>query len=134
MIGAFDIIERHPDAARVECLRFGKSVDDVGTPAFSWMDAAAIFAAASPGTPLYDQMFPKSAGWDSTNMLLAAVLDALNIIVWQGGKRKKSDFPRPIPRPGVENNTERKFGGTPIEMDEMAAFLDRKRRGVPAAA
>lgn len=134
MIGAFDLIERHPDEARVACLKYGRSVDDVGTEKFPWMDAAAIFAAASPGEPLYDTMFPKSAGWDLATNLQASMLDALNILIWQGGKRRRADFPRPIPRPGVDDSHERKFGGEPVEMDDMKVFLEKKRRGEPVAA
>jgi|SRR5690606_7735214 len=134
MIGALSLLERHPNEVRVACLRYGKSVEDMGTKRFPWMDAVAVLSTVAPGDPLYDVEHPSAAGWDHHAMLLAALLDVLNVLAWQGGDRKRSDFPRPTPRPGVENTHERKFGGTPIEMDDMQAFLDRKRAGTPAAA
>src|SRR5690606_40071311 len=83
---------------------------------------------------LYDAMFPDSAQWDHHAMLLAAIIDSLNIQVWQGGNRRRADFPRPIPRPGVEDKHERKFGGKPVEIEDMQKFLERKRAGGTTAA
>lgn len=134
MIGALELIERHPNEARVEVLRHGRTLDDLGTKRLPWMDAVAIFSTTSPGHPLYDAMFPDSAQWDHHAMLLAAILDSLNIQIWQGGKRRRADFPRPIPRPGVEDKHERKFGGKPVEIEDMQAFLERKRAGATPAA
>lgn len=134
MIGALNLIERHPDEARVACLRYGKSIDDLGSRRFPWMDCVAIFSTAAPGEPLYDALFPDSAGWDHHAMLLAAMLDALNVRLWQEGKRRRSDFPRPTPRPGVEDKSERTFGGKPVEIEDMQAILDRKRAGATPAA
>lgn len=131
MIGALQILERHPAEARVQCLKYGKSVDDVGSKKFPWMDMVAIFETVRPGDPLFDAASPDEAGWDQRNMLLAAAVDALNVLIWQGGKRRRGDFPRQIPRPGVTSKDEKRFGDKPIEIEDMKAHLDRKRAGLP---
>lgn len=119
---------------RATCLLHGRSLDHAGTDLFPWADLVAILATVRPGDILYSAMYPEHDMWDHKSMLLADIADSLRVIVWQGGKRRKADFPRPIPRPGVEDKHERRFGGTAVEIDEMQAFLDRKRAGLPTAA
>lgn len=47
----------------------------------------------------------EDAPWNLTNLLLASVVDTLNLANWQrGGKGKR---PRPIPRPGTKPVTRR---------------------------
>lgn len=48
--------------------------------------------------------------WSHTELLLAAVADALNVLVWQNGRihgKSKADPPEPIRRPGVEQRKPR---------------------------
>lgn len=118
---------------RVECLRYGKSLDDVGSPDFDWADAIAILSTAAPGSPLHDVLYPEAAGWTNENMLLADAVDALHVLAWQGAGGKKANKPKPIPRPGVGTDQKRKIGGKPIDIDEMKAILDARRRGRTAA-
>lgn len=117
---------------RVLCLKYGRSLDDAGTDRLPWMDLAAMITAADPGDPIFDAEVPGSAGWTKTNMLLADIADALHVLMWQGGRRRRADFPRPIPRPGFEEKNVKTFGDT-MEFDDAVEFLDRKRAGRPAA-
>lgn len=91
-----------------------------------------MIAAVEPGDPLFDAEAPEVAGWNRTTMLLADIADTLHILVWQGGRRRRADFPKPIPRPGFEEKNVKTFGDS-MEFDDAVAFLDRKRAGKPAA-
>ncbi|MCG7610341.1 DUF5361 domain-containing protein [Mycobacterium sp. CnD-18-1] len=53
---------------------------------------------------LYRAMHPEEAGWTLTNMLLAAIADALRWLQWAKTKdgRKNRNAPDPIERPGVK--------------------------------
>lgn len=50
------------------------------------------------------------------------MIDALNILVWQHGQRRRADYPKPYPRPGVKPDTTT-YGKKPIPIDEMADWL-----------
>lgn len=97
------------------------------------MDLVAILSAARPGDLLYDLENPEEQGWGLSEHLLAGIADALHILVWQGGERKRSTFPKPIPRPGVVDTDKRTFGDKPIEIEDMQERLDRRRAGQTAA-
>ena len=95
------------------------------------MDLVEILTAVRPGDVLFDAEFPYEAGWDHHAMLLAMIADGLHVLAWQGGKRRRADFPKQIPRPGVEKKDTKVFGQV-MEFDDAVAFLDRKRAGHPA--
>lgn len=54
-------------------------------------------------------MHPNEAGWTLTNMLLAAIADALRWLQWARTKdgQKNHNPPEPIPRPGVKGRRKR---------------------------
>lgn len=67
-------------------------------------------------------MHPEDAAWSLTDLLLAEVADALRIANWQRGSGKRSEFPKPIPRPGVEPDA-KTYGREAIPIDRMAEWL-----------
>lgn len=67
-------------------------------------------------------MNPKEHTWGLSELLIAEAVDALAVANWQRGAGKRADYPKPIPRPGVRDDTER-FGSEAIPIDDMAEFL-----------
>lgn len=63
--------------------------------------------------------------WGITEHLLAVNADALNLLVWlkTADAENGRNQPRPIPRPGVEDDT-KSIGDTVMDFDEMYAWLD----------
>ncbi|OBF29834.1 hypothetical protein A5720_11955 [Mycolicibacterium conceptionense] len=63
-----------------------------------------IVEHSSVESHLYRALHPDHAGWTRTNMLLAAIADALAWLQWAKTKdgRKNRNRPDPIERPGVE--------------------------------
>lgn len=88
----------------------------------TWGDLLAIVRKSPRKSALYTAMHPGESEWGMTEQLLAAAVDALNAANWQRGEGKQRDYPKPIPRPGVEPD-EQHFGGEPVPMDEMAEWL-----------
>ncbi len=64
-------------------------------------------------------------GWSSTDMLLAATVDALHVANWQRGGDPKAPRPHRIPRPGVRDDDgggARRHGrGTARPVEEIRA-------------
>jgi len=71
-------------------------------------------------------VYPDRGPWGLSEQLLAEAVDTLHWLQWaktvDGSKNR--NHPRPIPRPGVEPEREKKTYGTqPVPLDELRAFL-----------
>lgn len=67
------------------------------------------------------------AAWTLGDQLQAATVDALHVANWQRSGDNKAPRPKPIPRPGVVDDTVRTIGGgkgrTSEEIDELFARI-----------
>lgn len=86
------------------------------------------------GSALRGELKPDEAGWEGplrTPMLLAGLLDAVNMLRWElvcmntrkGGPRPRR--PRQVPRPGVRD-PDRKIGRQPIPRSGFRAWWDSR--------
>lgn len=87
----------------------GRTFDD---GSLDWDDLYAFIFAAPPNTAVFHAF---ERGWNTSDYLLAHVIDALRINNWQrtDGARKKPprNTPEPFPRPGdAEKKSEAKIG------------------------
>ncbi|MEZ2373124.1 DUF5361 domain-containing protein [Arthrobacter sp. RCC_34] len=68
-------------------------------------------------------------GWTGLEQLTALIADRLAVLAWQktsdGHKGKRP--PKPIPRPGFEDNTRKTFKGRPMSLEAFKKW-DAKRR------
>lgn len=96
------LIEAHPQAIRADLIDRGKQLEDLGTPALSWANFAAIVAWLPPASAL-GRTFNPDWMWGLQEMLLADVVDSLRWLVWAKTKdaQKGRNRPKPVPRPGV---------------------------------
>lgn len=69
-----------------------------------------------------------AAAWTLTDHLLATVADRLAVMSWQLGGNRKAPYPKPIPRPGIEEKVTR-YGRTTRPPGEVVAYL---RQWAPA--
>jgi hypothetical protein len=100
----------------------GRSLDDLGTPGFSWLDLRSFLRCAPPSTAYFREMHGLDvATWaDHPEMyLLAAVVDQLAGGNWQRSGSRGSK-PKPLKRPG---EVARIGGQTVMELDELDKFL-----------
>lgn len=65
-----------------------------------------------------------AARWTLTDHLLAGVIDRLAVMSWQLAGNPKVPCPKPMPRPGVDDQTIR-HGRTSRPRGEVVAYLRR---------
>lgn len=86
-----------------------------------WGDLGVILRQAPRSSAFIRAYDPEAHEWGLLEQLMALTADQLAVSNWQRGAGKQKDFPKPIPRPGVESD--KKFGKEAIEIDEMAEWL-----------
>lgn len=121
ILGLLDLIDKHEEALAYDCLTLGLRLRNVGTDDFTWGDLLAIVRQSPRSSALYRDMNPEEAEWGMQEQLLAYCADLLAAGNWQRGQGKAKDYPKPIPRPGIE--TDKRFGKDAISIDEMADWL-----------
>jgi hypothetical protein len=99
---------------------------DLGTHKLTWRDLFVIVKQSPKDSALIRAIAGEQYEWFTTNQLLALVADALHVANWQRAEGKRSEYPKPIPRPGVE--VPRHHGREAVSMEEMRGRLERKRQ------
>lgn len=126
--GLLDIVEEHPDAIEYDLIALGLRLRWLDGETFDFADLAAIVRAAPPTSALYRAQYGEEAAWQLPEHLLAAMTDSLHWLVWAQSKdgQKNRNKPRPVPRPGLEEETERTtYSGkeSAVPLEEMADWL-----------
>ena len=121
IIGLLDLMDEHEEAIAYDCLTLGLRLRNVGTEDFTWGDLLAIVRQSPRSSALYRAMNPDEAEWGLTEQLLAVVADYTAVGNWQRGQGKQKDYPKPIPRPGVQGD--KRYGKQAVSIDEMAEWL-----------
>lgn len=101
------LIEKHGPAIEYDLIKLGLRLRQLGTDALSWRDLLVIVQHSERGTALNAAMHPDHAPWGLSEHLLAVVADAVIAGNWMQSKdgQKNRNRPKPIPRPGVEQDT-----------------------------
>lgn len=74
-------------------------------------------------------MLGDAAQWSVDTHLLAYIADGIWAGVWQRGSGKKSDKPKPIPRPGDVEPEQTKYAPKSRTIAELDAFFKKAREG-----
>lgn len=117
-----ELIRQHQEAVEYDLIGLGLRLDDLGTPALSWRDLWVIARWSPSGSALDRARRPDETWWGLTEQLLASVVDQLRVANWQRTDAKRSTYPWPIPRPGVEPQ-HKQHGSTGMPMDQMREWL-----------
>jgi hypothetical protein len=123
ILGLLRVLDGHGEAIRADLFNAGRSLDDLGSPGFSWIDLRA-FLRWSPPTSAFSRSFhgEELIAWSDPKVhLLATIADLLAGANWQRGGSKGSK-PKPIQRPGDRQ----KLGGrqqTVMDIDALDEFL-----------
>lgn len=93
-----------------------------------WRSVLAMIRHAGRDSAIRQVTQPIESAWDTQTYLAAGTVDLLRMLVWMKTKdaQKGRNRPEPLPRPGDKPKQER-FGNADMSMDEVSAFLARKR-------
>lgn len=122
--GLVRLIWDHGEALEYDLIERGLRLRDVGQPAFTWRDLRIIVRYLPRESALVNELDPDAAGWSLESLLLATVADGIHWLQWAKTKdgQKGRHQPKPIPRPGVEDNT-KKYKGTPEPVNDIVDWL-----------
>lgn len=112
--------EDHAGALNFDLMQLGLRLRYVGTEALTWGDLRDVIKYGRQDTALALEQQGAAVLWTITDHLIAVAVDALHNANWQrgGGKGHK---PKPIPRPGVEDQNTQTLGADPIPAGD---FMD----------
>lgn len=98
---------------------------DLGTAALTWHDLYVVVHHLPRTSALVRAIEGDDWQWDLPAQLAAAGVDALRILIWQqtADGSKGRNQPKPIPRPGVDDEDDKTFGKDAVSIDEMNSFL-----------
>lgn len=123
IFGLVDLIDEHPEEVEYDLISHGLRLRQLGTDVLSWRDLFIIVRQQPERSALARVMDPEGSAWGLSEQLLAAIADASHVRVWQAGAGKKSDRPKPIPRPGVESGSKQIYKHEVLPAGEMASWL-----------
>lgn len=116
------LLRQHREAVEYDLIALGLRLDDLGSRALTWRDLWVIIRRSPPESAVFRAQNPDSWAWGLPEQLLAAANDSLRVANWQRAGGKRSEYPWPIPRPGVQpQQTSR--GREPLPMDAMRKWL-----------
>ena len=116
IIGLLSIVVAHHIAVEGELIRRGLRLRDVGSDRCTWSDLKSIIYTTNPGSYLATVL---GVPWATMEYMLANVVDLLNAGNWQRSGDKRARRPKPMPRPGDNDDATQKFGADPIAPEDF---------------
>jgi hypothetical protein len=138
------LIEQHGEAVEADLAFRGIDLRDLWRGDLTWRRLAVLVAALPPESatkaaardalsPAQLAALPTRSGhgpWSHTELLLAAIVDRLSMLLWQNGGKASAPRPEPIPRPGVESNHQRTLSTAAVTY--LADRRERRRAALAA--
>lgn len=121
--GLLELIRQHREAIEYDLISLGLRLDWIGSERLTWRDLWVIVQQLPRTSAMARSVDPEATLWGQAEQILAGIYDALNVANWQRGEAKRHTFPKPLPRPGVEPESQSFGAGDGIAMDEMARRL-----------
>lgn len=116
------VLDEYEEPVAYDLIGLGLRLRDLGTKRLTWADLYTVLSQQPRTSAVYRARNPEHE-WGLSEQLLALVGDALHVANWQRSRGKKRDYPKPIPRPGVEPDAKTYGGKKPLPIDDMAEWL-----------
>jgi hypothetical protein len=124
------LVEEHSGAVKADLLRAGYRLRWLDDPSrdFNWDDVYVLVSTAEHGSATYRAVHgDEETEWTLANHLLAMVVENTSLNLWMKTKdatrSNPRDRPKPIPRPGVVDDSKKVIGGDVLEFHAMIEFL-----------
>lgn len=117
-------MSEHGEALEADLARYyGTRLSDLFSGRLSWRRLDVLVRHLPADSATAHALYGAAVEWSPTEHLLASVVDALNVMIWQNSP--KGARPRPIPRPGQRKAAS--LGRTQRSPDEVRTYLARFR-------
>ena len=111
----------YPVAVEGGLINRGLRIRDLGSERCTWSDLRAVLYTAPPGSVIASCL---GTPWSTSDYILANVVDLLNAANWQRGGDKNKPRPKPVKRPGENDDSVRVFGADPIAPENFNDWWD----------
>lgn len=121
IFGLVKFLREHGEAVEYHLITLGLRLEWVGTERLSWRDLWVIIQQSPPGSSIHAALDPEAARWargEPVPYLLAHIGDTLANANWQRSGRSTAPKPKPLPRPGMKNDSTT-FGAEPIPIADF---------------
>lgn len=124
------LVEEHDEAIEFDLLRLGYRLRWLDSPTqdFTWRDLWVLVRNFGPDSATHVAVNGREESeWTLANHLLAMIAENTSLAIWMktadAQKKPPKNRPKPIYRPGVEDDSKKQVGGDVLPMAEMLEFL-----------
>lgn len=129
-LSLLSLLEEHSEAIEFDLLSLGYRLRWLDSPAqdFNWRDLWVLVRNFGPSTATHVAVNGREESeWTLANHLLAMIAENTSLNIWMktadAQKKPPKNRPKPIYRPGVEDDSTKTIGGDTLEMAAMIDFL-----------
>lgn len=121
-LGLLELLREHREEVEYLLIKHGLRLRDCPSPGFNWRD---LWVIVRHDPEIRDLVQPlEDRGWGLAEQLSAMAVDSLAWLVWAKTKdaEKGRNKPKPIPRPGVVDDSAKQIG-TAAPVEEILALM-----------
>lgn len=126
--GLRELIRQHKEAVEYHLITLGLRLAWLGTTTLTWRDLLVIVKQAPAGSSIHRATAGEEAEWGLQEQLLAALFDTQQLLVWMQSEdgAKGRNRPKPLQRPGVAAEDEKRLGSGGVDIVDMAEWLAKQ--------
>lgn len=130
LIGLAALIDEHDEAIEFDLLSLGYRLRWLDSPArdFNWRDLWVLVRNLGPDSATHVAVNGREESeWTLANHLLAMIAENTSLAIWMktadAQKKPPRNRPKPIFRPGVEDDSKQKIGKDTLPAADMISWL-----------
>ena len=130
LVGLAALIDEHDEAIEFDLLRLGYRLRWLDSPTedFTWRDLWVLVRNLGPDSATHVAVNGREESeWTLANHLLAMIAENTSLAIWMktadAQKKPPRNRPKPIFRPGVEDDSKQKIGKDTLPAADMISWL-----------